>query len=604
MSSARTTAQAQASAQAAASARDSANQVVAPANEAIITGGPYQEKDTSAGLAVLVGQTSKSLAEQQAAAAQAKADEAARAAQSAKDLAAQASADAKAATQAAAAAADDAARAARAVTEARTWATKAAGDSGAAQTSADNAGSHATRAWDEATKAGTAAYAAHADATLARDNATEAERDAVSARTTATKAETDAGTARDIAGKAETDATAAEKAAANAQTSAQEAQAAADRAEEQRRKDEEAARQALLVEEHAGGDPLNLDDTHILLVACGDACLADHNEAAGLANQDVIDWIRGEGLDIVFEFIGVNDAKKCFGKGDVKSCLLTAMNLGSLGAGLFNPKKAAEAVSATTKIATRLPKFFAAARAARQVVNESRTLITESRTALSRGPVSLPALARGGGYVNTLLERFQGKPCTVGDPIYKPVDTAHGNRAMGMEACLDKKYLETHSGGAPSVPTPGLQWAGKYAGWMGLRPDGAINRCHLLADVLSGPGDNPANLATCTRQANTYVVGDGRLRETMRDFEVDVTKQIDGGLTVHYTVTPEYSGDRTVPATFVMMAYGTDGSGLLHWSRSAVVPNSFYSPSRQLWRNLGLAEDPNTKLPVPVGSTP
>ncbi|WP_439681789.1 DNA/RNA non-specific endonuclease [Embleya sp. MST-111070] len=481
-----------------------------------------------------MGQTSKTLAEQQAAAVQAKADEADRAAQSAKELAARANADAKA----------------------------------------------------------------------ANDNATDAERDAASARTAAAKAETDAATARDVAGKAETDATAAEKAAANAQVSAQEAQAAADRAEEQRRKDEEAARQALLVEEHAGGDPLNLDDTHILLVACGEACLADHNEAAGLANQDVIDWIKGEGLDIVFEFIGVNDAKKCFGKGDVKGCLLTAMNLGSLGAGLFNPKKAAEAVSATTKIATRLPKFFAAARTARQVLNESRTLITESRITLSRGPVSLPALARGGGYVNTLLDKFQGKLCTVGDPVYKPLDTAHGNRATGMEACLDKKYIDTHTGGPPNVETPGRAWAGAYARWMGLTPGEAINRCHLLADVLSGPGDNPANLATCTRQANFYVTGDGRLRETMRAFEEDVKNRIDGGLTVHYTVTPEYSGERTVPATFVMMAYGTNDTGLVQWSRSAVVPNSFYSATRQFWRNLGLANDPGTQLPVPVGNTP
>ncbi|MFG3405722.1 hypothetical protein [Streptomyces sp. NPDC048142] len=76
----RTAGYAYATAQAAAAARDSAAQVVKPANDAIELGSPYAESDASAGLAVLTGQASKTVAEQQAAVADAKADQAAKAA--------------------------------------------------------------------------------------------------------------------------------------------------------------------------------------------------------------------------------------------------------------------------------------------------------------------------------------------------------------------------------------------------------------------------------------------------------------------------------------------------------------------------------------------
>ncbi|MFD7169728.1 hypothetical protein [Streptomyces violascens] len=97
--------------QAAQGARDAASTVVKAANEAVALGSPYRETDASAAFALLVGQTSKPLAEQQASAADAKSKEAAKAAVEAKALAEKSSGDAKIAAQAAADAAADAQRA-------------------------------------------------------------------------------------------------------------------------------------------------------------------------------------------------------------------------------------------------------------------------------------------------------------------------------------------------------------------------------------------------------------------------------------------------------------------------------------------------------------
>ncbi|MFD1365993.1 LamG domain-containing protein, partial [Actinoplanes sichuanensis] len=68
--SARTAGAAFAAAAAAFAARDSAAQAVTAANEAITMGTPFAQTDASAGFAVLVGQSSKTIAQQQAATAQ------------------------------------------------------------------------------------------------------------------------------------------------------------------------------------------------------------------------------------------------------------------------------------------------------------------------------------------------------------------------------------------------------------------------------------------------------------------------------------------------------------------------------------------------------
>ncbi|WP_073754420.1 hypothetical protein [Streptomyces sp. CB03234] len=239
----RTAGFAYATSQAATAARDSAAQVIKPANDAIELGSPYKESDSSAGLAVLTGQAAKTLAEQQAAVATAKSVQAAKAAAEAKALAAQASADAKVAAEAAAQAAEYAAKAAASSAQAQASANAAEASAKAAQKAEANTVEYDRQAKEDAEAAQNAADAAGTHASAADAAATEAERDAASARNAATAAEADASSARGVADQAERDATTAEASAARAQEAATEAQAAASRTEEDKR-DEAQVQQA------------------------------------------------------------------------------------------------------------------------------------------------------------------------------------------------------------------------------------------------------------------------------------------------------------------------------------------------------------------------
>ncbi|MFF4615331.1 hypothetical protein [Nonomuraea jabiensis] len=218
-------------AQAAIAARDSAAQVIKPANDAIELGSPYKDTDASAGLAVLTAQSSKTLAQQQAAVAQAKAAQAQKAATEAAALADQASADAKAAAVAASQAAGSAARAVASLAQAQASAAEAKAAAKAAVEAESNTVEYDRQATADAAAAASAADAADEYAGEARDSADEAERDAASAREAAGAAESDAAKARDVATQAEADATAAETAAANARQAAKDAQDAATRTE-------------------------------------------------------------------------------------------------------------------------------------------------------------------------------------------------------------------------------------------------------------------------------------------------------------------------------------------------------------------------------------
>ncbi|MGW0422905.1 polymorphic toxin type 27 domain-containing protein [Streptomyces sp. NPDC003015] len=228
----RTAGHAYSTAQAAAAARDSAAQVVKPANDAIELGSPYAETDSSAGLAVLTGQAAKTAAQQQVAVANAKAAQAKKAAAEAKALAARADADAKAAAEAAANAAEWAAQASTSAAAAQASSDAAAASAKAAQRSEANTVEYDKQAVADAAAAQTAATAADGYATDADASADDAERDAASARSAADAAEADASTARSVADKAEQDAAVAEAAAANARNLAVEAAEAAIRTQQ------------------------------------------------------------------------------------------------------------------------------------------------------------------------------------------------------------------------------------------------------------------------------------------------------------------------------------------------------------------------------------
>ncbi|MCF3133236.1 RICIN domain-containing protein [Streptomyces olivochromogenes] len=218
-------------AQAAVDAAKAAQQVANPANDAVQLGSPYVETDSAAGLVVLTGQASKTIADQQQAVADAHAKNAAAEAQAAKNLADQAKGDAKEAYQHAANAAQYAADARTYSKEALGYAADAAKAASAAAASLARTIEYDKQAAADAAAADKAAGNAEGYAKDARDSADAAELDAEAARSAAAQAEQDAKDARAAAKRADTAATEAEQAAKDADKYAKEAQEAADRAE-------------------------------------------------------------------------------------------------------------------------------------------------------------------------------------------------------------------------------------------------------------------------------------------------------------------------------------------------------------------------------------
>ncbi|MDX3853598.1 RICIN domain-containing protein [Streptomyces sp. AK02-01A] len=218
--------------QAAVDAGNAAVQVAAPANDAIQLGSPYITTDSAAGLAVLTGQSSKTIAEQQLAVAQAHAQNAQEAAAQAQSTANAATGDAKAAYALAAEAAGYAADARNSAKEALGYAAEAAGYAAQAAQSLGRTIAYDQQAAEDAAAADGAAGRAEGYATDARDSADQAALDAEAARAAAAEAEQAAEDAREAADHAAAEATAAEEAAKDAQEYAESAQQAADQAEQ------------------------------------------------------------------------------------------------------------------------------------------------------------------------------------------------------------------------------------------------------------------------------------------------------------------------------------------------------------------------------------
>ncbi|MGI5480555.1 hypothetical protein [Streptomyces lavendofoliae] len=370
---ARTAGFAYAAGQAAAGARDAAKAVTVAANQAITVGGPYRETDTSAAFAVLVGQTSKTMAEQQAAAAKAKADEADRAAAEAKALADKAAGDAKIAAQAASAAAADAARALQFAAAARASAAEADKAAEAAKKADANAQKYDAEAGADAMYASFAANDAESEAAAADREATDAERDAAGARANATAAEKDAGSARATATQAEMDATAAETAATHAVEDASEADKAADRAEaEERERERQAVKERLEANGGDTGAELTLDEEELLRRECGEECVADFRAAKALAGQGIIDWLKANGGEILLEEIGYRDLERCFGEFDIESCLWTLVKAVPVA-------KAWSVSKAVVRVASGIGGFLENSVKAKRTLDKFRKIIDDAK---------------------------------------------------------------------------------------------------------------------------------------------------------------------------------------------------------------------------------
>ncbi|WP_425559942.1 DNA/RNA non-specific endonuclease [Kitasatospora paranensis] len=207
---------------------------------------------------------------------------------------------------------------------------------------------------------------------------------------------------------------------------------------------------------------------------------------------------------------------------------------------------------------------------------------------------------------NPLRDENPGDSCLrggLGWREYGDPDPNNGGRATGIEACLDTEWIETHPGSSTQkdINPPGTDWAKDFARYLGLLPSADINKCHLLADTLSGEGGRTDNLVPCSRATNfPKRLGDpGRMEDNMRKFEGETRAAVDAGSIVHYRVVPVYAGPRTVPYAIEMYAYGTDRNGIPNFALSETVANTIYSP-RVGSVNMGLWTDSRTGSVVPT----
>ncbi|MEV4282268.1 polymorphic toxin-type HINT domain-containing protein [Actinoplanes xinjiangensis] len=336
-------------------AATSAAGIAAPANTAIAMVQPFAGADIDADFVVRIAEQAKAIGAEQAEAARVRATEAIEAARLATEAAGRAERHVKFAYEEAAKAAGSAANAAKSAAEAKQSAAEAAAEGAAARLAAANAARHdaqaradaaaarasANAAASDANAAGRSAQGAQDEADRADQAATAAEADAAAARQAATAAEADAVAARKAADSAQAHVDSAAQAASNALQHAVDAQKAADRAEEAERQ-----RQAQAIADAAAGgtlDPLDPD----LLKYLTPGQQAELRQAHADAGLSILDFLKAEAADLLWELSGAGDLVGCFRDGNIEACLWSL-------AGLLGGIKA---VRAGYKIVKAIPKI-------------------------------------------------------------------------------------------------------------------------------------------------------------------------------------------------------------------------------------------------------
>ncbi|MFJ8770518.1 tectonin domain-containing protein [Streptomyces clavifer] len=349
------------------------------------------------------------------------------------------------------------------------------------------------------------------------------------------------------------------------------------------------------------------EDEQLLAESCGQECVQKYREAKKLLETSITDWLKDNGLDILLDTFGIDDILKC-SQGDLLKCLWAVTDVGStlLGAGAI--KKTGKLTGAIKKTAKELPPFLKKADEAKQKHRDLRKIIDTVRNPQedvhqeTRDPVTEP----------------QYRDCRIGGKAwvdYGTTDPNKGNRATGIRACLDKKWLSERRGtdtNHKKAAPPGYEWAvanaAHHLASLGPRPGYRRNACHLLGKQLGGDGLNLNNLATCSRAANDYINGEGdgdnNDDQRMTTFEAQVEKAINQeDQVVYYEVTPVYAGARTVPYKFIMNAKGIAPDGVPGLTiKNVEIPNIMYSYRHDVPYNIGLALKDGK--PVPVGNTP
>ncbi|WP_415830431.1 polymorphic toxin-type HINT domain-containing protein, partial [Kibdelosporangium persicum] len=224
----------------------------------------------------------------------------------------------------------------------------------------------------------------------------------------------------------------AAEAAKNAYNAAVEAGKAADRAEEAARKAEEERRrqQAGSIDEGAAG--LSEDERDMLRYQGGDELIEQYERAMADANKGVIDFIKEHGGQVLLELIGEPEAKKCFGEGDVISCLWTVVNVGSL---LLLIAKIPAVAAAITKIAGGLAKFLEGAAAGKGLLNRLRNGLADiKRIPCNCFPAGTPvAVANGSKPIEQIA---------VGDHVWARQISTGRSQLRRVEGLFNKHATE------------------------------------------------------------------------------------------------------------------------------------------------------------------
>ena len=129
-----------------------------------------------------------------------------------------------------------------------------------------------------------------------------------------------------------------------------------------------------------------------------------------------------------------------------------------------------------------------------------------------------------------------------GRVTYGERDAAHGNRATGVTATIQKDMLGGWTN--PSINDS------KLAGWESNK---GFNRTHLLGALIGGSNKDLRNFVTMHRNANSPV---------MLHYETQVRNAALGGATIKYKVTPLYDPDdpkAVRPIGLTVEAHSTDG---------------------------------------------
>ncbi|WP_206506631.1 hypothetical protein [Streptomyces chrestomyceticus] len=132
-----------------------------------------------------------------------------------------------------------------------------------------------------------------------------------------------------------------------------------------------------------------------------------------LAAQDVIDWSKENGGQILLEVFGVDNVVKCFKTHEIESCLWALVDAGTIVLGVTKIPAVAKAI---VRVASGIGKFFEATSKAKRTLERFRKTIDKAK---KDGVKPKPPCARSVGASKAVATRFSAAasewklPCRV-----------------------------------------------------------------------------------------------------------------------------------------------------------------------------------------------